>query len=72
MDMQQAAWNRGDIDAFMEGYDRADSTTFVSGDEITHGWQTGDQELAHDLSQEAFSRIYGRWVKVDEPYRSMR
>src|SRR5436190_4594461 len=40
MDMQQAAWNRGDIDAFMEGYDRADSTTFVSGDEITHGWQT--------------------------------
>src|SRR5262252_10308057 len=40
MEMQQAAWNRGDIDAFMEGYDRADSTTFVSGDEITHGWQT--------------------------------
>jgi ketosteroid isomerase-like protein len=40
MEMQQVAWNRGDIDAFMEGYDRADSTTFVSGDEITHGWQT--------------------------------
>src|SRR6476659_5558523 len=40
MEMQQAAWNRGDIDAFMEGYDRADTTTFVSGDEVTHGWQT--------------------------------
>jgi ketosteroid isomerase-like protein len=40
MEMQQAAWNRGDIDAFMEGYEHADSTTFVSGDEITRGWQT--------------------------------
>ena len=26
-----------------------------------------DAELAHDLAQEAFSRMYGRWVKVDEP-----
>jgi ketosteroid isomerase-like protein len=40
MEMQQAAWNRGDIDAFMDGYERAESTTFVSGDELTRGWQT--------------------------------
>jgi ketosteroid isomerase-like protein len=40
MDAQQAAWNRGDIDGFMQGYERADTTTFVSGDEITRGWQT--------------------------------
>ena len=26
-----------------------------------------DAELAHDLAQEAFSRMYGRWVKVEEP-----
>jgi uncharacterized protein (TIGR02246 family) len=37
---QQAAWNRGDIDGFMEGYERAGTTTFISGDELTHGWQT--------------------------------
>ena len=43
---QQAAWNRGDIDAFMNGYARAnrqsgsDSTTFVSEDTLTRGWQT--------------------------------
>jgi len=37
---QQAAWNRGDIDAFMEGYARAESTTFVSADTVTRGWQT--------------------------------
>jgi ketosteroid isomerase-like protein len=37
--MQQDAWNRGDIDAFMEGYWRSDETVFVSGDEVTRGWQ---------------------------------
>ena len=36
---QQAAWDRGDIDGFMDGYDRSDATTFVSADEITQGWQ---------------------------------
>jgi uncharacterized protein (TIGR02246 family) len=37
---QQDAWNRGDIDAFMNGYARSDKTVFVSGDEVTRGWQT--------------------------------
>ncbi|HEV3243277.1 MAG TPA: nuclear transport factor 2 family protein [Chthoniobacterales bacterium] len=36
---QQEAWNRGDIDAFMNGYWRSDETVFVSGDEVTRGWQ---------------------------------
>jgi len=39
LEAQQNAWNRGDIDAFMDGYDRAESTTFVSGDELHQGWQ---------------------------------
>ena len=37
--MQQDAWNCGDIDAFMNGYWRSDETVFVSGDEVTRGWQ---------------------------------
>ena len=37
---QVAAWNRGDIDGFMEGYARSDATEFVSGDKLTRGWQT--------------------------------
>jgi len=37
---QQDAWNRGDIDAFMNGYWRSDQTVFVSGDEIMRGWQS--------------------------------
>lgn len=40
MEAQQAAWNRGDIEGFMDGYDRAETTTFVSGEELTRGWQT--------------------------------
>jgi ketosteroid isomerase-like protein len=37
---QVAAWNRGDIDGFMDGYARSPETEFVSGDKITRGWQT--------------------------------
>jgi uncharacterized protein (TIGR02246 family) len=37
---QQEAWNRGDIDGFMNGYAHAETTVFVSGDEVTRGWQT--------------------------------
>ena len=40
MDDQTAAWNRGDLDAFMSiGYWRSDKLKFVSGDRITYGWQ---------------------------------
>ena len=37
---QQDAWNRGDIDAFMNGYARSGSTVFVSEDEVRRGWET--------------------------------
>ena len=40
LDAQVMAWNRGDIDAFMRGYAHSPTTTFVSGDEVTRGWQT--------------------------------
>jgi ketosteroid isomerase-like protein len=40
LNAQVAAWNRGDIEGFMDGYAKDESTTFVSGDTLTHGWQT--------------------------------
>lgn len=41
MDDQTAAWNRGDLDAFMTiGYWKSDKLKFVSGDRITYGWQS--------------------------------
>jgi len=40
MDDQDAAWNRGDLEAFMSiGYWKSDKLKFVSGDKITYGWQ---------------------------------
>ena len=36
MDAQVAAWNRGDIQGFMEGYENSEATTFV-GTAITKG-----------------------------------
>ena len=37
---QQDAWNRGDIDGFMNGYARSASTVFISEDTLRRGWQT--------------------------------
>ena len=39
MDDQSAAWNRGDIDGFMAGYWQSEKLTFISGTEVTRGWQ---------------------------------
>jgi ketosteroid isomerase-like protein len=36
---QEAAWNRGDIPAFMEHYWKSDDLTFSSGGKTTRGWQ---------------------------------
>lgn len=40
LDAQVAAWNRGDLEGFMNGYARSEATVFVSGDTVTRGWQT--------------------------------
>ena len=37
---QSVAWNRGDVEGYMDGYDRSADTVMVSGDNITRGWQT--------------------------------
>ena len=37
---QEAAWNRGDVVAFMQGYARMDSLRFASGGTVHYGWQT--------------------------------
>jgi ketosteroid isomerase-like protein len=37
---QQDAWNRGDVEAFMNGYAHSRSTVFISEDTVTRGWET--------------------------------
>src|SRR5215471_2470190 len=39
MDEQAVAWNKGDIDGFMKGYWNSPELTFVSGSDVTKGWQ---------------------------------
>jgi uncharacterized protein (TIGR02246 family) len=36
---QNDAWNRGDIEGFMQGYARSDAIRFASGDRFNYGWQ---------------------------------
>ena len=40
---QAAAWNRGDIDGFMQGYWNSEQLRFASGDSVTYGWAAANQ-----------------------------
>lgn len=40
MNNQQAAWNKADINSFMEGYWKSDSLKFIGRNGITYGWST--------------------------------
>jgi uncharacterized protein (TIGR02246 family) len=40
IEAQRDAWNKGDIEGYMEGYEKSDNTVFVSGDNVTRGWKT--------------------------------
>ena len=39
MQEQQDAWNRGDLEAFMQGYWQSDSLRFIGSRGLTYGWQ---------------------------------
>jgi ketosteroid isomerase-like protein len=39
LDQQQAAWNRGDVNAFMQGYWKSSDLTFAGSSGITRGWE---------------------------------
>ncbi len=62
LDAQQAAWNRGDIEGFMTGYEASDATTFV-GLTVTHGYQQVLENYHHrypgraNMGQLAFSEL---------------
>ncbi|MCC7505837.1 MAG: nuclear transport factor 2 family protein [Saprospiraceae bacterium] len=39
MQEQQDAWNRGDLEEFMQGYWQSDSLRFIGSRGLTYGWQ---------------------------------
>lgn len=36
---QEAAWNKGDLETYMQGYWQSDSLMFVGKNGVTYGWQ---------------------------------
>jgi ketosteroid isomerase-like protein len=61
LDAQAAAWNRGDVEGYMDGYERAETTTFISGDTITRGWQTVSDRYrkAYDTREKMGTLAFG-------------
>jgi ketosteroid isomerase-like protein len=49
LEAQAAAWNRGDVTGYMDGYERADTTTLISGGSVTRGWQ-----VVHDRYKKSY------------------
>lgn len=39
LEAQRTAWNRGDLNTFMDSYWKSPDLTFFSGDTITKGWE---------------------------------
>ena|SRR5687768_1837496 len=67
MKAQVAAWNRGDIDGFMEGYARSKATEFVSGDRLTRGWQTvRDRYKKKYNSRETMGRLAFSDIRISQ------
>ncbi|MEO8701830.1 MAG: DUF4440 domain-containing protein, partial [Kofleriaceae bacterium] len=40
LEAQVAAWNHGDLAAYMDGYAKIDALVFTSGGNVRRGWQT--------------------------------
>ena len=67
MTAQVAAWNRGDIDGFMNGYAKSADIEFVSGDKIIRGWQTvRDNYRKKYDSREKMGRLAFSEIKVTQ------
>jgi beta-aspartyl-peptidase (threonine type) len=64
LDQQVAAWNKGDLEAFMVGYWKSPDLTFSSGKQMLRGWQaTLDryrkryQSDGHEMGKLSFSEL---------------
>ena len=55
---QAAAWNRGDIDEFMDYYWRSEALTFSSGGKTTRGWRSTKENYKRRYpTREAMGRL---------------
>jgi len=73
--MQQAAWNRHDLEAFMSGYWNSPELTFFSSAKENHGWQaTIDRYRAayaspgHEMGKLEFSGLRIEMLGADAAF----
>jgi ketosteroid isomerase-like protein len=64
LDDQTAAWNRGDLIAFMQGYWHSAGVTFFSGDTIIKGWEPTLQRYRNKY--QAAGQQMGKLTFTDE------
>jgi uncharacterized protein (TIGR02246 family) len=66
LDAQVAAWNRGDVDGFMDGYARSDATRFASGSTVLRGWDAvRDRYRRRYASREQMGRLTFSELEID-------
>lgn len=66
LQQQQAAWNKGDIPQFMEGYWKSDSLMFVGSKGTTYGWQpTLDHYKKGYPDKAAMGQLSFKIIKID-------
>ncbi len=54
---QTQAWNRGDIEGFMEGYWKSNQLIFTSGGKIRRGWQATINSYKANYTQETMGKL---------------
>lgn len=64
LDDQTAAWNRGDLVAFMQGYWHSSEVTFFSGDTVIRGWEATLQRYRNKY--QSTDKDMGRLSFTDE------
>ena len=63
---QELAWNKGDVEAFMQGYWKSDSLLFVGSTAPTKGWQaTLDRYKRSYPDQAAMGQLTFTIMKVE-------
>jgi ketosteroid isomerase-like protein len=71
LEAQQSAWNRGDVDAFLQGYWRSPELTFAGTDGIARGWDNVLQRYKRNyagreaMGQLDFSELEFRFLGAD-------
>ncbi|MBL7811210.1 MAG: DUF4440 domain-containing protein [Bacteroidetes bacterium] len=63
---QQAAWNRGDIEGFMQGYHNDTGMQFITRKGVRYGWQaTLDSYRKHYPTKDSMGRLEFGLQKVE-------